>query len=188
MNKLLKKIVLTVCFTSVLLGGVTIFAANYTTIPYKQTFYSKNVVAYKNNTSGFSTSLQNAFSYALNDWNYSQNDFKWGSLSNTPNGCSDNQLNIYTIVNSAEQGRTQLEVTSSGKYLRAWMELNQWALETKVKASDNWKRSVAGHELGHGMSLNDHNGVNSVLMSHGRDRENLYTPQTDDIAGVTSVY
>jgi len=53
--------------------------------------------------------------------------------------------------------------------------------------STNFRRSVAGHEIGHALGL-DHNDNANVLMDTKRDREAIYTPQPEDIASVNWLY
>lgn len=172
-----------------ILTSVNVFASgDYALTGLKQAYYYDSVVPYINNTGDFSSALQTAFSVALNDWNYNLSKFEWGSVSEIPSGCSDNELNIFSSADNTLYGRCQYAGYIGGNYTSAWAELNQYALETYRTTSANFKRSVAGHELGHAICLDDYNSVTTVLMSHIRNRDTLYTPQMYDIYGVNQVY
>ena len=51
----------------------------------------------------------------------------------------------------------------------------------------NVYQSVAAHQLGHPYGLGDLSSGNS-LMSHARNRNTIYKPQTDDINGIKRIY
>ncbi|MBE6730789.1 MAG: matrixin family metalloprotease [Ruminococcaceae bacterium] len=53
--------------------------------------------------------------------------------------------------------------------------------------NENVFKSVACHELGHTLGLDDTNNPNAV-MGYNRNRNTIYTPQADDIEGVTDAY
>lgn len=174
------------CVVFVIMSNVSLIFAStigppFTAWDFKQKYYYGNVVAYKDNSTGV---YATAFSNSLNDWNYKLDCFKWGKVSSIPSGRSNNTLSEYYLVNANEQGRNLL-AHSGGYYVYAHAGLNTYNLNN---VSPQWRRSVAGHELGHSMSLGDYNKLTSVLMSWYRERDTLYTPQDADVSGVRSVY
>ncbi|MFC4619539.1 matrixin family metalloprotease [Camelliibacillus cellulosilyticus] len=53
-------------------------------------------------------------------------------------------------------------------------------------STKNVARTAAGHELGHGIGLDQ--SSSKAMMSSSRDRTKVYVPQTDDINGVNARY
>lgn len=71
-------------------------------------------------------------------------------------------------------------------------ELTSYRVYLNTNASSslsqtNWGRSTACHELGHALGLDDLSSGSS-LMSHSRNRSNIYYPQTDDLNGIKVIY
>lgn len=68
---------------------------------------------------------------------------------------------------------------------RFYIRLNTRLLDSK---SSNYKQSVLVHELGHALNLSDNPPTSPSIMRYDRNRELIYTPQADDIAGVNTMY
>lgn len=75
--------------------------------------------------------------------------------------------------------------TKKGKTYKFNIYLNDRLLKNK---SENYKQSVAVHELGHALSLNDNPPETQSIMRYDRNRNIMIVPQPDDIAGVKKQY
>ena len=74
---------------------------------------------------------------------------------------------------------------TNGATGKADVNLNWFYLQSDTI---NARRGTAGHELGHALGLDDNNSGGAVIMNVGRNRNQVFTPQTDDINGVNSIY
>lgn len=67
-----------------------------------------------------------------------------------------------------------------------------WDLYNNVYTTQNFnaneRRSVAGHEWGHALGLDDDNPGSGSLMDQSRDRNTIYVPQVDDRSGINAQY
>lgn len=89
------------------------------------------------------------------------------------------------LTGSGPLGHTDFGCTWPGNQ-RSWtlVELNTDRLDSE---SSTVKRSVASHELGHHIGIR-HSSVSQAVMNQDRNRESIYSPQTDDICGVNHRY
>ena len=98
---------------------------------------------------------------------------------------SKNVLNSYTVTSSTEYGYCTSNYNSSTmtyNYFLAYVNSGN----THITES-NVARSVAGHELGHGISLGE-GDVADTLMDQGRDRTATYRPAQDELDGINTIY
>jgi len=155
-------------------------AKAYSLIGAKQKFYYDNVVPFQwGRLTEDDTEWTEIFRQAANSWNTAQDEIEWGYLS----GSSNVMQVYYDDNNEREYGRTQIKI-SNGVITLAWMEINQATVSDK---SSKFKRSVATHELGHGLGLSD-TSSSPAIMNQNRDRNTIYTPQADDVAGIKAIY
>lgn len=75
--------------------------------------------------------------------------------------------------------------TSDGKTYKFNIYLNDKFL---LSQSNNYKQSTLVHELGHAFSLADNPPQKKSIMRYDRNRNKIYTPQSDDINGVKNFY
>lgn len=91
-----------------------------------------------------------------------------------------------------------------GEYEESWVGCYSYYLNKKKQVTrfniyindrlvksrtSNYKQSVLVHELGHALSLADNPGnTKETIMSYSRNRNEMITPQADDIAGVKKAY
>ncbi len=124
--------------------------------------------------------IKNGYIYALSDWNSMQMRINFSESSS-----SSNVLNSYTVTSSSEYGYCNSSYntsTNTYNYFLAFVNTGN----THISES-NVARSVAGHELGHGISLGEGN-VADTLMDQGRDRTVTYRPTRDELDGINTIY
>ena len=124
--------------------------------------------------------IKSGYIYALSDWNSMQMRINFSESST-----SKNVLNSYTVTSSTEYGYCTSNYNSSTmtyNYFLAYVNSGN----THITES-NVARSVAGHELGHGISLGE-GDVADTLMDQGRDRTATYRPAQDELDGINTIY
>ena len=139
-----------------------------------------------------------------------QVNFKWGSINTSGGWASDFQsaaghwTNAGAAVGMAYNAGAAAEVhtyysssDNRGGYTSMWCNVFPWstadfdAFGNTYYASDAggfnaYRRFVATHELGHGLSLG-HSSSSSALM-YGPSYGGFYLPQTDDVNGLNAMY
>lgn len=137
------------------------------------------------NTSSY-TIYRDAFASAVSDWNSSQSKISF-NLSDS-NASSPFYVGTYYTEFQEIYGECKCYGSFSSDYIfetvNVLLNTNNPGIQTKSKT----RRSVAGHELGHALGLHEENSVANALMNQNRNRETIYTPQTDDINGVNARY
>jgi len=112
-----------------------------------------------------------AYSASVGDWNSATNRVGYAYSTS-----ATNRLGMYVAADN-RSGYT-VWYCSGTTMLRFDAYVNDYYTGT-----DNWRRSVTGHELGHGISLG-HSTVSPSLMGPNPDPQVYYKPQPDDIDGV----
>lgn len=122
-----------------------------------------------------------AWSTAIDDWESA------ADVSILYSSRSANRLESSWVDDEAWYGLTTIEEYDYDANL-GWYITEQFLCELNSAASMSATvaRSVANHEFGHVFGL-DHTTGNSIMNS-GRNRNQIYIPQADDIAGVEAIY
>lgn len=175
MDKLLKKIIICISLfiTPIFINATEI--DGYALAGWKFSTISMSYKWGSNLASGTST-IKTAFITATDDWNKASN-VKYAYHYNASSTC-----NSWYEASESLFGRTTT-YHSSGIVKRFDALVNSG----NTKLTGNVPRSVACHELGHPLGLDDLT-TGSALMSHARNRQNIYKPQTDDINGIKAIY
>ncbi len=122
-----------------------------------------------------------AWQAAASSWNNSSNDISWNFSANydvysTEANDSGADWDGISIIDHS--GST---INSATTYLNAFFTDNY---------SSNQRKSVAGHEFGHCLGLDERNA--QVLMHPFTDQRydnyNISTPQQDDLNGIAAMY
>lgn len=160
-------------------------AYNLETYQWNKPLGSTLNVAVKYNTSN--NTYRSAFDTAVSDWNSSQSKINYNLSALNVN--ASNFVGTETIADQSLYGDTLVSSTNTGttnfiNYFQAKINIGNDAVVTKT----NTRRSAAVHELGHTLSLTHTPILTLSVMQPQRDREKVYTPQTDDINGVNARY
>lgn len=175
-----KKIISCTCILILLLGFSKVTSAYVTTgFKWPGSTYPITVTFKWGDRLTQSSVIKTGYTNAIyGDWNYMQMRIKFSESSS-----SSNILNSYTVTSSSEYGYNLLySIGSTYDHFLAFVN----AGNSQITQS-NVARSVAGHELGHGISLAEGNVANS-LMDQGRDRTVTYRPTQDDLDGINTIY
>lgn len=121
--------------------------------------------------------LYNAFNQARLDWYYTPTLITFVVDEYNP------QIDGYGYSSSDGFDGFVWPSWSGGYISHANMWLNWYYLQGQ---SVNYRRGTAGHEWGHCFGLDETTG--QVLMNPNRDRNTIYTPQSDDIDGINYLY
>lgn len=150
------------------------------------------------------TPYVSAFNYLLSDtgYQYRNADINTCYVSNYPtqvfSGVGAWGSTYRKMVLSNTSQNYVYEVYYSDSFLARWTSIQynndsinrtiQYTIKMNTRTlagkSYNFIKSVFVHECGHALGLADNNDSSSYLMSHTRNRENIYSPQTYDINAV----
>ncbi|ANY70331.1 hypothetical protein BBD42_30415 [Paenibacillus sp. BIHB 4019] len=131
------------------------------------------------------TAYKAAFDSAAADWNSAQSKIKFNlsalntsTLSKVGTQNVDDPSMYGVCITYVSPG------TTSTSYFTADINIGNPA----VANQSNTRRSAAGHELGHALGLGHTPLLVKAIMNSSRDRETIYTPQTDDKNGLNALY
>ncbi|WP_172200960.1 M57 family metalloprotease [Saccharibacillus qingshengii] len=122
---------------------------------------------------------------AVNNWNYKTNLIKF------TNGGTSGKVSLSTVYNSSidSDGRATTYFDASKNAYGGFSWLNTYHTSKYTAAKTE---SVATHELGHILGLADLSSGYASLMngytSARYDTFGIYTPQKDDVDGITFIY
>ncbi|HEU4962562.1 MAG TPA: hypothetical protein VFV52_01695 [Bacilli bacterium] len=121
-----------------------------------------------------------AFQQAVSDWNSTPTRVYF-----TYNSSSFTEFNTECITDSSEYGYTQVySLDLDPQYFKSFLNVCKSDF-----SQTNIARSVANHELGHGLTLYDDNFTSpTAIMNQNRNRTNVYVPGSDDILGINTKY
>ena len=95
-------------------------------------------------------------------------------------------MTTFFHIDPALYGEAEITYNLTTRYItQCVMKLNTYSLGGK---SANFRQSVACHEQGHGFGLGDENSISPAVMNQNRNREVIYTPQSDDLLGIYALY
>lgn len=173
-----RKIVLTLLVIAILFSICS--SANAYTIghPWRYSSGTLNVYYAWGSSMPSDSVWKTAFSTAASDWTGT-----FTVLSYNYSSSAVNKLGVVSIAGGS-YGYAWTTSDSEG-YIISFSAAGNTA--TTGSFTSTMRRSTAGHELGHGAGLGEGN-VAQALMYQGRDRSKIYTPQTDDVQGINSLY
>jgi predicted Zn-dependent protease len=163
------------------------------------TVYGKQYYVYQDNFTynGKTRNYGNLIDQAVTNWNTYVNgttteDVLFTQTSSASYAETEFYVNNYGstgwngVAEFFNSSGNQIGKTGDGptyNYLYGRAKLNAYTLHDDI---DNDIRATAGHEFGHTLGL-AHSGSLNALMYKNRDR-NVYSPATDDRAGIQSLY
>ena len=171
----MKKIVILVIVVSIVFTGLVY---GYSLKPYK---HSVSIVYFKKyfNSSWEEQIAESAFNSAISVWNSSQSKLTY-SYSST----SSNYVSTFYFSSNTLYGTCNVNYDTGTGYI------NYFYAKVNMSNINNLDstvcQSAASHEIGHTMGL-AHSAYTAV-MNTNRDRDSIYTPQTDDINGINAIY
>lgn len=107
-------------------------------------------------------------------------------FTHSPNPTPDNVMQVYHAAIYGQYGRTMIR-SRDGLILSAHMELNRYMCDGTGPDRDALRKSVAAHEQGHGLGLDDMNDLPSI-MNQSRDRTRLTEPTDHDVQALHAIY
>lgn len=171
----MKKVGITAALVLGLLFGFILSASAYSLMTMG---YADPDIDYKSN-SDVNSIYKYAMSYAMGSWNDASCDCTVSSSTG-----SANYLETYSTSTTTYGKYTPLALNSQSTHRATWFKISfnsyYWP-----GMSLNSRNSVAVHEIGHAMSLNDLSS-GTAIMNNNRNRELMHDPQTDDINGVNA--
>lgn len=129
------------------------------------------------------SAIRTAFSQGISDWNSTATRVWFSYNSSYVEGVLDSTC---VSDNPAWLGGTNAYVDTydNTRMTGFHSRINSCGMNV---SNATWARSVAGHELGHGLALAE-TSTTGALMNQSRDRMKIYVPQADDITGVNKKY
>lgn len=170
MSRKIGKIIILTCLIMVL-STVTVSAFLY----YSNGYYTA-YIEIKDRCS------YSEFHSSLSAWNVTPTPAWFKEVVVSNNYMSDD---VYTDTWYGLYTPKKLQYVFWGRAQEFTIELNRSML---VDKSSNFKQSVAVHELGHALCLDDNPPESPSIMRYDRDRNTMITPQQDDIDGVNDAY
>lgn len=130
--------------------------------------------------SGESDQIRSDWQNAALDWTNAHTDIQIVSSS-----ASENELYSQSVPTTADRGRYIARNYGTGTNRDKFENFDAWINRYYPQQTYAW-RSTACHELGHVLGLG-HAATETCIMNGNRDRNTVYTPQTDDINGVIRI-
>jgi hypothetical protein len=171
----LKKSIFSIGIILTLLFGLTLNVSAYV---LQNIGYADSDIDYKSNSNVGSIYLT-AMSSAKNHWNNAGCD---GTVSSST--VSANYIENFAGSTTVYGRYTALELNNQTTHRATWFKIGLNS-DLFPNMTTNAQISVCVHELGHAMSLYDLTS-GTAIMNTNRNRNLMYTPQTDDINGVNA--
>ena len=130
-----------------------------------------------------STTYQTAYNASRGDWDATSTPISFSYVT-SPWWEAQHHLEAYDFGPSDTRYGTQGDGCSGGDRTYTYASLNTRKLDSE---SANFKRSVAGHELGHYIGP-VHSTHTPALLNQSRNRNTVYVPQWDDVCAVNDYY
>jgi hypothetical protein len=151
---------------------------SYTLIPATDRYEKKNITI---SNGGMNSYWWNNVGQAAMNWNSTPTIV---TVATTSSGY--NQVIAHDVA-STWYGWYNILERSNTSVTKFRLELNSRSIFQAATNHSNFVTSTTVHELGHAFGLGDLGG-STTIMSKYRNRNEMTTPQTDDINGVNAVW
>lgn len=173
MKRTKRKLIVLLSVFSLFVGAVTAYAFVPSGVKWSDTAFTYNY-------DGLSANYWYQFYAARDDWNATNTKIDFAKVSAgeedvTVDGAYYGNTAWNAVSNIEGSGTTITHVDMSANY--SHMDVYD----------ENGRRGIFGHEWGHVFGL-AHVSETNILMFGSANKRTVYTPQTDDVDGVNSIY